>query len=569
MKKILTKLVAILAVLTMLFSMTAVADTAASEPVTAWLLYFADPGWWPQHQRMDQPSSETGVEATNAQITGPGNYTVGLKFNWQTAEKAMQFNLVLDNAEKIMPGLYVDVTEVRVNGTPITLGDNVYGTFHDDPESGFAPLYNTYWDPTHPDGAGSTGPDPATIRAFDGTIDTETHQVINPAEIVAGSTIEVDFTVANVAGQLPEDIGAKPSVYNALTSIPSVDIPDNATTAHLYYQAGGWWPTAIPSQQGNFNEVTLTGEGHYTASAWFVDQGGWTPSGNGAMKLMLVVDSPAGSTVDGMYIGVSDIRVNGNSINFGNLAYGPTGYDPGDGTFGADDSYAILYDQWMIENEPGKTPWGHETWDGSTGTTAVINPDDLKNVGKIDVDFFVTATQNDQPAKKDNYTWFGKNTCGVAGVSLSDLGLENDWHNIVPVDLTKTAWYTYTLVGADAHIVGTAYVAVNNGNVSVSFEYAKGLLWEDSQCIKWFTDLNQITAAELTSIEGGLTDADVVNVATDLGGATMAYLSINNKITWRQPLKNNGQCLPRYWRNMQNWVDYRADLIDMINGTTP
>ena len=94
--------------------------------------------WWPQHKSADQPSSETGVEATNAEVTGPGMYTVGLKFNWQKAEGAIQFNLVLDNAESLFPGYYVKITDIRVNGKSIDHKPNLYGTFHDDPNAGFA-----------------------------------------------------------------------------------------------------------------------------------------------------------------------------------------------------------------------------------------------------------------------------------------------------------------------------------------------------------------------------------------------------------------------------------------------
>ncbi len=572
MKKILTMLVALLAVLTMLFGTSAVslADEAASEPVTAWLLYFANPGWWPQHQRMDQPSSETGVEATNAHITGPGNYTVGLKFNWQTAENAMQFNLVLDNAAKLMPGLYVDITEIRVNGTPIEMtADNMYGVFHDDTESGFAPIYNTYWDATLPEGAGSTGPAPETMSAFDGVLDTEHYQIIDPAQIKAGTTIEVDFVVAKEAGKLPEDIGPAPVTYTEIGEAPEAPaLPDNVTTAKMYYQDGDWWPE-LNGTLGDSTAATLTGEGHYTVQGYFLDQGGWKPSGdNGLQKLLLIVDSPAGSTVDGMYLGISDLRVNGNSVGLGSVAYGPTGY--GSGTpFGPEDNYAVLYDQWMIDDKgPDVLPWGHETWDGSSATTDAANPDDFKgSVWNIEIDFFMTATQGVVPEKPTgpSYTWFAKNTVGVAGLSLSDLGIADDWHNIVPVDLTKTAYYTYTLVGADAHVIGTAVVAVNNGNVSVHFDYARGEIYEKSQCIKWFTSLDDITAEALTSIDGGLTDTDVVNVDTDLGGAKLAYLSINNKVTWRAPVTNDGQFLVRYFHSNTNWKNYRAELMALID----
>jgi len=569
MKKLLSMLMAVLMLATMaLGTVSASAEEAAPTTATAWLLYFASNHekdsanfpWWPQHQRVDQPSSETGVEATNAQITGPGKYTVGLKFDWQKAEGAIQFNLIIDDAEVLFPGYYVDITEIRVNGTPIEVGENLYGAYHDDPNAGMVPMYNTYWDPAFtPDATG-----PSNYRSFDGTPEDASHIIINPDDIVAGDTIEVDFIFAAEAGAAPEELGAMPYVVPEIVEPAPYAGP--TADAHLYYQAGGWWPETNGTL-GDSTTVTITGEGHYTLTAYFMDQGGWTPQGNGAEKLILVVSdgNTEGSVMDGMYLGISDIRVNGTSINFGNIAYGPTGYDNGV-IFDANDDYAILYDAWMAANQPD-VPWGHETWDGSVGCNDAVNPADLVNVTSIEVDFFVTATQNVVPAKENNGIWYNSNTVGLAGLSLKDLGIAEDWHNIVPVDLTQTGWQRFTLVGADAHEIGDAYVAVNNGAVSVQFVYAGGStarLAEHSQCIKWFTSLDEITAEELASIEGGLTSADAVNVQNDLGGATVAYLSINNKVTWRDPIDGNGNSLPRYWRNHPTWVAYRETLKALI-----
>mgnify|MGYP003243422853 FL=1 len=70
---------------------------------------------------------------------------------------------MLDNAESLFPGYYVKITDIRVNGKSIDHKPNLYGTFHDDPNAGFAPIYNNYWDKNFsPD---STGPD--GLRAFD------------------------------------------------------------------------------------------------------------------------------------------------------------------------------------------------------------------------------------------------------------------------------------------------------------------------------------------------------------------------------------------------------------------
>lgn len=181
--KRLSRLTALLLTLAMLLSLVSIAHAEEKQSATAWLLYFASNHetdsskfpWWPQHKSADQPSSETGVEATNAEVTGPGMYTVGLKFNWQKAEGAIQFNLVLDNAESLFPGYYVKITDIRVNGKSIDHKPNLYGTFHDDPNAGFAPIYNNYWDKNFsPD---STGPD--GLRAFD-SADEATYETSTP-----------------------------------------------------------------------------------------------------------------------------------------------------------------------------------------------------------------------------------------------------------------------------------------------------------------------------------------------------------------------------------------------------
>lgn len=570
MKKFLSLALAVV----MLLGMVVVAQAEeAPTSSTAWLLYFASNHekdsanfpWWPQRQRVDQPASETGVEFTNAQVTGPGKYTVGLKFNWQKAEGAIQMNLILDDAEVLFPGYYVDITDIRVNGVSIDVKENMYGVYHDDPDSGMVSIYNSYWDPFFtPDATGPNG-----HRAFDGTVEDASYLIINPDDIVAGDTLEVDFIFAAEAGAAPEELGDMPYVVPGLVEGEKAPLPADATTAWLFYQAGGWWPdctTATGNSLSAQTPVTITGEGYYTASFSFVDQGGWTPAGDGAQKLHLVVEDGA-DKLSGYYLNVTDIRVNGQSIDVGAVGFGQVGYDAGHAQ--ANDSYAIIYDQWQVDNTTG-LPWGHETWDAAAeGTCGAINPADIAGAKTIEVDFFLSTQQNVEPPKGEAApeVWYNSNTVGLAGLSLKDLGIADDWHNIVPVDLTKTGWQRFPLVGADAHEIGNAYVAVNNGAVSVTFDYAGGstaMLIEHSECIKWFTDLSAITAEELASTEGGLTSADAVNVQNDLGGASVAYLSINNKISWRSPIDNAGNNLPRYWRNAPSWVAYREELMALM-----
>ncbi|MGN0793660.1 MAG: hypothetical protein ACI4MG_04200 [Aristaeellaceae bacterium] len=568
MKKLLSMLLAIAMLATMALGVVTTASAEETEKATstAWLLYFASNHekdsanfpWWPQHQRVDQPASETGVEATNAEVTGPGKYTVGLKFNWQKAEGAIQFNLILDDAEKLFPGYYVDITDIRVNGVSIEKKENMYGVYHDDPDSGMVSIYNSYWDPAFTPGA--TGP--SGHRAFDGTVEDASYLIINPDDIVAGDTIEVDFIFAREAGAAPEEVGDMPYVVPNVEPAPAEEAPEKQTTAWLYYVPATWWP-ANDSAAGNDNvatsNATITGDGHYTVSLTY--QHSWT-STNGAQKLQIVVED--GNTLfPDMYLNVTDVRVDGVSIACGAVGYGSVGYDAGYAT--ADDTYSILFDQWMVDNN--SVPWGHETWDGSDTKPSAMNGADIPSGGRtLEVDFFLSSQQNVVPPTEPvpEYVYYPRNTVGVAGLSLKDLGIADDWHNIVPVDLTTTGWQRFTLVGADAHEIGDVYVCVNNGVVTMQFEYVKGEVYEHSQCVKWFTSLDQITAEELASIEGGLTGADPVSIEKDLGGASVAYLSINNKVTFRSPVDRYGNLLPRYWRNAPVWVAYREQLMSMI-----
>lgn len=574
MKKTLTKIVALLAVLTVMMTMVSIPAVAEAPTATAWLLYFASPSWWPQHKEMNQPASETGVEATNPIITGPGKYTAALKFNWNDASGALQFNLVLDNAQEAFPGYYLDITDIRVNGKSLEIKDNLYGEFHDNKKAGFAPIYNSYWSATE-------GPDLNTMSAFDGTIDTETHQIINPDDIKAGKTIEVDFIFAKNPGEVPADLGEVPDTYMGLVPVEpaAVIIPDsvdtsNAATASIQFLSNYWLKVDGKNIAGD--SVKLTGEGNYSLAINFVDQGGWTHSHDATTpnRLYVQVENPAGTAVDGMYVGITELRIDNKVIDLdGTIAYGRIGYDDSNfKLFTKDDYYAVLYDQYQSENAHNTAAgMGLTTWDGSEGSINAFDPSVLTNFNTLEIDFFVTAQKGVKPTGNviadpkpqiiyNDPVWYNNCTVGLAGLSLKELRIEDDWHNVVPVDLTKNAYYVFPLVGAEAYHVGNALVTVNNGVVYVTCDYVDGYFNEHRQSIKWFTSRDQISKAEIVDLKGGYKCGDVVSIENDLGGATMAYLSINNKASFRTPINDYLQDLPRYYRNLDQWIAYRAEL---------
>ena len=348
---------------------------------------------------------------------------------------------------------------------------------------------------------------------------------------------------------------------SALACFPASAEDASATAWLLYTPVTGWPPndTMDGSVYVTTSNATVTGEGYYTVALTYTMP--FAPA-EGAQRLHIVIDN-GNALFPGMYMNVTDVRVDGVSVSCDPIGYGP-GY--AGGVADENDSYAVLYDQVFVNDNVAAKD--HETWNGSGLQSSVIDPDSIVfGTQTIEVDFFLSARQNVEPAKPGEVkqVWYNSNTTGVAGLSLKDLGIADDWHNIVPVDLTAEGVHAFPMVAADAHQIGTAYVIVANGQVQVHFEYVAGEVYEKSQCIKWFTDLNAITAAELTSIEGGLTDADSVSIAEDLGNADVAFLSVNNKVTFRSPVDSNGRSLPRYFRNSPVWVEYREQLMTLLD----
>lgn len=175
----------------------------------------------------------------------------------------------------------------------------------------------------------------------------------------------------------------------------AAEAESTTVSAWIYYVPDGWWPTTTDAYAVN-TKAEIAGEGYYTASFTFTADG-WTPTGSGAQKLQLIVQNGAveGSVMDGMYLGVSAIRINGTAIAVGNAGYGPCGYEQ-EGVFTADDSYCLIYDQWMADNST--VPYGLKMWNGEEATVTAIDPTALTDVVEMEIDFFVTDTQGELPS---------------------------------------------------------------------------------------------------------------------------------------------------------------------------
>ena len=560
------------------------AEETAEPAGTPAYIFWQDTDWWPAAWL----EADDYWNPIPAMVTGEGWYTVKLEAHmpsWfysggNSNIGAQKLAVIIKDGQDLFPGMYMQIVDIRVDGVSYPCGAVTYGqTGYDninDQEGGKVywdanDTYGLIWDQWMIDNGGSV--EGAT---WDSSAEAQKFDVFDVSVLNNPSSIEIDFFLSAQQDVKPEGgpelrvLSEGPTVHGGVYSIEDLQVtPENATTASLFYWAGGYWPVTDGSW-GTTTETTIKGEGNYTVKAYFTDQGGWIPSGNGAEKLMLVVadgKNGEGTVMDGMYLGIADVRVNGNSIDFGTAGYGPTGYaDNANGfpIFDANDGYSILYDSWMSNNQ-SELPWGHETWDGSEGTLSVVNPGDLANVNNIEVDFFVTDEKGKLPEPPSyDYTWYPDNTMGVAGYSLRDKGITNKWYNVCPVDLTKNGIYEIPLVASNMYIIGNAIVSVQDGEVTVEYETqwaSPGNLTISGECVKWFASIDDVTDEFCQNPQSDIAFGQAVSTA-DLGNT--GYLFICNRVTYCQPIADNGIFLAPYNHNHVIWEAYRAGLDAMV-----
>ena len=595
-KKTLTHILLLALVLALSLGTCAFAEEAEETAAvsTPAYIFWQDTDWWPAAW-LEEDDYWT---PTPAMVTGEGWYTVKLDAHmpsWfysggNSNIGAQKLAIIIKDGQDLFPGLYMQVTDIRVDGVSYPCGAVTYGqTGYDninDQEGGKVywdanDTYGLIWDQWMIDNGGSI----ETGTTWNSAGEAQKFDVFDVSVLHNPKSIEIDFFLSAEQDVKPEGgpalrvKGEGPTLHGGVFSATDLIVtPENATTASLYYQANGWWPV-IDGVLGSSNDVTIKGEGEYTVRAAFSDQGGWVPSGNGALKLWLVVEDGSkgqGTIMDDKYLGISDVRVNGTSINMaGTAGFGGTGYDSewntdaeGNMIFTSTDGYSVLFDDYVSAS--GDLPWGHETWDGSEGTSAVINPDDLKNVNNIEVDFFVTGTQGElPPAPSYDYKWYPNNTMGVAGYSLRDMGITDKWYNVVPVNLTENGIYKIPLVVSNLYTIGNAIVTVDGDNVTVDYETqwaSPGNLTINSECVKWFDSIDDVTAEFCADPQSDLAFGEPMN-KSELGN--IGYLFICNGVTYCNPIADNGIFLARYNHYHVIWEAYRANLDAMVAELEP
>lgn len=543
-------------------------------------IFWQDTDWWPAAW-LEEDDYWT---PTPAMVTGEGWYTVKLDAHmpsWfysggNSNIGAQKLAIIIKDGQDLFPGLYMQITDIRVDGVSYPCGAVTYGqTGYDninDQEGGKVywdanDTYGLIWDQWMIDNGGTVG----TGATWDSTAEAQKFDVFDVSVLNNPSSIEIDFflsaqqDVQPAGGPALRVLSEGPVLHGEVVKLSAAS--DIQLDAWMYFADGAWWPQRQQIDQTgngvNYTDAVVTGQGAYTVGLDFKSQGWHANGANGINSAYLVIEGGE-SVMPGSYVQITDIRVDGKSVAFNNNLTVPFTWDTADQT----DTAVPLFLAWM--NDQDHNTWNRREW-GEDATCKVLDPSVVVNAGGIEVDFIVTeeaGAKPEIPVLSYDYKWFSNNTMGVAGYSLRDLGVTDKWYNIVPVDLTADGIYKIPMVASNMVVIGNAIVTVEGDNVTVTYETqhaSPGNLTVSSECVKWFDEIADVTADFCADPQSDIAFGEAVSKA-DLG--KVGYLFICNRVTYCQPIADNGIYLPSYNHNHQTWEAYRAGLDAMVEALT-
>ena len=279
-------------------------------PVTdvAYLMY-ADSAWANQFW---YDGNEYPGKVTTAEIAGPGTYTVGIELDEEA--QGLAFAAVgIANGEKTFNGYFIDVTEIKVNGEPITIGKGYTSS-----DNGIETRENIYneW----------VSELPADARRADGSLEGAAPVIVDKEAFAAFKSIEVTFNFIygkpiakdEEAPLTQEEADAlKQSGFNAYIGVQGKDTyvfrnsweeaSYGLANPEFFNRLTGWdADNNAVDYGGTFVDAEIKGDGEYTVSFTTGDMGmGTTADYN---MLFVSTNIPSKLVKDG-FLTIDNVKV--------------------------------------------------------------------------------------------------------------------------------------------------------------------------------------------------------------------------------------------------------------------
>ena len=230
-------------------------------------IMFADSAWAYQYWG---EAVDTGIVATDVDLSGAGSYTVGLDFTGTAdgAATGLAFTaLGLKGAEVSHPGWYIRIDSIKVNGETVEFTKGY--TSSDDGIETRMNIYNEW-----------VAELPADARSYDKNLDEAGWVIVDKAVFDSVETMEVAFTY--IPGKAPEPVEeefdsetALAADYNAYFGIQTASYifrnnwtePNYGKGTDNWSHLTGWDADNNAVDYGaEFTDVVIDGNGTYTVS---------------------------------------------------------------------------------------------------------------------------------------------------------------------------------------------------------------------------------------------------------------------------------------------------------------
>lgn len=320
---------------------------------------------------------EFEAEWTNAEITGDGQYTVGMVA--AEGQSLVQFNaLEVVNGESYLgTGCVLTVDSITINGEEVELQGASYTCSADG--AGVTTRVNIYNEWNTPDETATAGDDGhLDCRVAEGSVADATACLFSSDYCNASSgsgflveSMEVTFTVSG--------FGTSAAAGEA-TATEAAELPAEGTTAYLSFADNAWavqyWFDGNDYSPVVANNATVTGYGEYTVGLDFTGvDGGVAPD-----IVFFDVEVAGGeSYFPTCLMNISSVKVNGEEVEVGKTY---TCSDDGVAT------RVNLYNSWVDDSSIATNETARcEDGDLSTATATPVAADTITNIETIEVTF--------------------------------------------------------------------------------------------------------------------------------------------------------------------------------------
>jgi len=491
-----TKLLALVMALCMLLGVVPAMGETVDSPVApevypkAFLMY-ADGAW--VNQVWNPGERPEGITVTEADITGEGDYTVGLAF--ATPAEGLAFAaLGIEDGENSFPGWKLRINEIRVNGTPINFVKGY--TSSDD---GIVTRMNIYneWVSELPEDA----------RSFDGNVEDASPKMVDTADFAAVESIEVDFTY----------------------------MKNGIDTAYIMYADSAWaaqyWLDGNAYDGVVATNATVTGAGDYTVG---LDFSGTTNGKASGIAFTALGIKKGENLFPGMMIKINDVRINGESVAF---TKGYTSSDDGIET------RMNIFNEWVSD-----LPADARSFDGNLegASPRIIEKDAFAEVVTFEIDFTLV------PKSDTAFLMFADTTWAVSAWNAGEFAETNAVKLEGPGTYTLSLEFAEALAGFEFLAVGIANgentfpgyfidvteIKVNGEAIEIGKDYTTtddGVVTRSNIVNKWVTEV----PAEARIADGNLEGATPV-IATAEALANVATLDVTFDFIYGEPPKAAG-----------------------------